>query len=33
MVVAYQGTVQDGQIRVENDPVLPEGAQINGRKR
>ncbi len=28
MVVAYQGTVQDGQIRMENDPVLPEGASV-----
>lgn len=28
MVVAYQGTVQGGQIRMENDPVLPEGAQV-----
>jgi hypothetical protein len=28
MVVAYQGTVQGGQIRMENDPVLPEGTQV-----
>lgn len=28
MVVAYQGTVQGGQIRMENDPVLPEGAPV-----
>lgn len=28
MVVAYQGRVQGGQIRLESDQVLPEGAEV-----
>jgi hypothetical protein len=26
--MAYQGTVQNGQIRVDNNPAIPEGAQV-----
>ncbi len=28
MVTAYQGTVQNGQIHFDDDPALPEGAQV-----
>lgn len=28
MVMAYQGTVQNGQIRFDHDPAIPEGAQV-----
>ncbi len=28
MLTAYQGTVRDGQIRFDNEPELPEGAQV-----
>jgi hypothetical protein len=28
MVTAYQGTVQNGQIRLDDTPELPEGAQV-----
>lgn len=28
MITAYQGTVQDGQIRFEDNLELPEGAQV-----
>jgi hypothetical protein len=28
MVTAYQGTVQNGQIRLEDTPELPEGTQV-----
>jgi hypothetical protein len=28
MVTAYQGTIQDGQIRLDNTPELPEGARV-----
>jgi hypothetical protein len=28
MVMAYQGTVQNGQIHFDNDPAIPEGAQV-----
>lgn len=28
MLTAYQGTVRDGQIRFNNEPELPEGAQV-----
>jgi hypothetical protein len=28
MAVAYRGTVQDGQIRLQTDQPLPEGAEV-----
>jgi hypothetical protein len=28
MVTAYQGTIQNGQIRLDDTPELPEGAQV-----
>jgi len=28
MVTAYQGIVQNGQIRFDGSPELPEGAQV-----
>ncbi len=28
MVTAYQGTIQNGQIRLDDSPDLPEGAQV-----
>lgn len=28
MVTAYQGTVRNGQIRFDDQPELPEGAQV-----
>lgn len=28
MVTAYQGTVQNGEIRFDDEPELPEGSQV-----
>ncbi len=28
MVMAYQGTVQNGQIHFDDNPEIPEGAQV-----
>lgn len=28
MVMAYQGTVQNGQIHFDDNPDIPEGAQV-----
>ncbi len=28
MVMAYQGTIQNGQIHFDDNPEIPEGAQV-----
>lgn len=28
MVMAYQGTIQNGQIHFDDNPVIPEGTQV-----